>query len=239
MSEVSVPDSQLEKFIIGIGRCANGRLWPLDLAKSHGIIIGGRESHVAAGQILKAVHEHAPGRYSVTWVGDHAPEWLASWSGSRTVSAEGVMALLESFSAEQIHRFDVMKEAGSNNLPHFNAIASSKDRQKWPVVFLVIEDFLAVREASGPLLLDKLCFIARYGRACGMLPVICTEDASPERLPSLLKAEIADRICTGVASRRDSLSLLQALGGESLQSGELLYRRMVADTDVIRLNTLG
>ena len=239
MKETPSSAPQLEKFVIGIGRCANGAFWPLDLAKSHGVIIGGRQSKVAAGSILKAVFEHDPARYSVIWIGGNAPGWLGMWKGARVVGEDRAMAELEAFSSEQRSRFAAMKEAGSNNLPHYNAVAGSKSLEKWPLVFLVLEDFLSLRSSAGPRFLDELCFIARYGRASGMLPIICSEDASPERLPSLLKAEVPDRICTGVACRRDSLALLQALGGDQVGDGELLYRRMASDTSVIRLKMAG
>ena len=213
-----------------LGFCANGSPYPLDLAKSHGIIVAGGDKDLRerAARLLVGSAHHAFGVESA-WCGDQAPE------GDRLIPVAQVEEELQAFCDKQIERYDIMKKAGSNNLPHFNAFAEERKLEALPFEFLVIEELQACLNQFGQKLIDRLCFAARYGRACGMLPVVCTAEASPEKLPSLLKAEIADRICLGVDSRRDSLALLGVLGGEAVSAGELLFRHVAEKTDPVRL----
>lgn len=227
-----LPQVDLSRCSCGVtlGFCANGSPYSLDLAKSHGIIVAGGsdQSRAGAAELLLRTAKHEFGVDSL-WCGEKAPE------GVQAVSLEWASERLKAFCDEQIERYDLMKKAGSNNLPHFNGFAASRKLEPLPFKFFVIEELQACLEKFGRKFVDQLCFAARYGRACGMLPIVCAADASPEKLPSLLKAEIADRICLGVEGRRDSLALLGVLGGEAVREHELLFRHVAEKTDAIRL----
>lgn len=231
MAELPQVDLSRCSCSVTLGFCANGSPYSLDLAKSHGIIVAGgsEQARAESVELLLRSAKHEFG-VSFAWCGEKAPE------GVQTVPIEQAADSLKAFCDEQIERYDLMKKAGSNNLPHFNGFAQSRELEPLSFKFFVIEELQACLEKSGRKFIDQLCFAARYGRACGMLPIVCAADASPEKLPALLKAEIADRICLGVESRRDSLSLLGVLGGEAVREHELLFRHVAEKTDAVRLS---
>lgn len=216
-----------------VGWCANGAPYPLDLGKSHGVIVGGgtgaaRKQTVQA-MLAAFLLEEGTG---AVWCGADRPEA----EGVEFAAEEKALERLKDFCGEQIRRYEQMKAAGSNNLPHYNAFAAERKLAPMPFQLFILEDYQDCLARFGRPFTDQLCFAARYGRACGMLPVVCTSSAEPEKLPSLLKAEISDRICLGVPSRRESLSLLGALGGESLKKGDLLYRHVADKSEAVRLS---
>jgi len=69
-----------------------------------------------------------------------------------------------------------------------------------------------------------------------MLPYVCTQNPAPEGLQALLKAEVGDRVCLRVPSRRDSVMALMAVGAETLSDGELLYRNVEEKEEAVRLH---
>lgn len=231
MAELSQVDLNRYSCSMPAGLCANGSPYPVDLAKSHGLIVAGGsgEARLKTVRAMVAAARHEGGVEAVLCgAGDPA-------EGQEAVALEAAEDRLQAFCDEQIRRYDAMKQAGSNNLPHYNACAASRGLEPFPFKFFVIGELQDCVGRFGRKFIDRLCFAARYGRACGMLPVVCAESAEPEKLPALLKAEIADRVCLGVKTRRDSLSLLGALGGESLGEGDVLYRHVAEKTEPVRL----
>ena len=121
------------------------------------------------------------------WAGQTLPAWAEGRKDVTAVSEPAeIFSRLETFVEEQNRRFDVMHEAGSNNLPHYNAASAAAGRDLLPFRMFFIEDLPGTVSRLGHTFLDKLCYAARYGRACGMLPYVCTQNPAPEGLPALL-----------------------------------------------------
>lgn len=241
MTEPSQVDLNRYSFRLVLGRTDSGAIWPLALHESHGIIASGSDAEalraLASAQLESLFHQECVGNAELIWAGQTLPAWAEGRKDVTAVSEPAeIFSRLETFVEEQNRRFDVMHEAGSNNLPHYNAASAAAGRDLLPFRMFFIEDLPGTVSRLGHTFLDKLCYAARYGRACGMLPYVCTQNPAPEGLPALLKAKVGDRVCLRVPSRRDSVMALMAVGAETLSDGELLYRNVEEKEEAVRLH---
>lgn len=241
MTEPSQVDLNRYSFRLVLGRTDSGAVWPLALHESHGIIASGSDAEalraLASAQLESLFHQECIGNAELIWPGQTLPAWAEGRKDVTVVSEpDEIFSQLETFVEEQNRRFDLMHEAGSNNLPHYNAASASAGRDLLPFRMFFIEDLPGTVSRLGHTFLDKLCYAARYGRACGMLPYVCTQNPAPEGLPALLKAEVGDRVCLRVPSLRDSVMALMAVGAETLSDGELLYRNVEEKEEAVRLH---
>jgi len=233
MTEAKEVDLKSFSRTIPVGWKTDGSAHSIDLGSSHGLIVCGgcaeKRKRFLRDICLAAAKE--PG-LKILWC---AKDSAAAPAFSSFVPEDEIQSLLKRFRSEQMMRYEMMKKAGSNNLPHYNAFAGARNLEILPFKLLVIENYENCGEKFGRPLTDQICTIARYGRACGMVPVVSTGDASPEKLSSLLKAEIADRVCLGASSRRESLSLLGVAGGELTGEKEALFRHAAGSEKAVPL----
>ena len=175
MTEPSQVDLNRYSFRLVLGRTDSGAIWPLALHESHGIIASGSDAEalraLASAQLESLFHQECVGNAELIWAGQTLPAWAEGRKDVTAVSEPAeIFSRLETFVEEQNRRFDVMHEAGSNNLPHYNAASAAAGRDLLPFRMFFIEHLPGTVSRLGHTFLDKLCYAARYGRACGILP---------------------------------------------------------------------
>lgn len=226
-------------FRMTIGEGPGGIPLRLKLEESHGVIAAGsdRSELLRLGSALarSVLRSSGAGSAQVIWAGRTAPSWIGAEPGTWSEGkSEGIAAALEAFRLEQARRFDVMRSVRSTNLPHYNALAESSGKPLLPFMLFVLED-LPAAGSLGLRFLDRLCGAARYGRACGMLPLVLATDPTPQALPARLKAEIQDRVALRLPDRRSSVMALMVLGAERLGPDEALYRNAAGKVPAVRV----
>jgi S-DNA-T family DNA segregation ATPase FtsK/SpoIIIE len=147
--------------------------------------------------------------------------------------AHGAYAALHWLVKEMNNRYDILKHLALRNITAFNARKidktlessySSTIPEKFPFIVGIIDEFADLMMVSSSDLETPIARIAQMARAVGIHLILATQRPSREVITGIIKANFACRIAFKVASRINSLIILDETGAESLLgNGDLLF----------------
>jgi S-DNA-T family DNA segregation ATPase FtsK/SpoIIIE len=147
--------------------------------------------------------------------------------------SHGAYAALHWLVKEMNNRYDILKHLGLRNITAFNSRKIDKTLEasfispipeKLPLIVMIIDEFADLMMVSSSDLETPIARIAQMARAVGIHVILATQRPSREVITGIIKANFACRIAFKVASRVNSLIILDETGAESLLgNGDLLF----------------
>ena len=149
-------------------------------------------------------------------------------------------AALEWLVRKMDQRYELFSKAGVRNLPEYNEQDPQEryDRvakkisheeadqlpERLPYLVIIIDELADLMMSSAKDVETTVIRLAQKSRAVGIHVILATQRPSVDVVTGLIKANLPARICFKVASRIDSRTILDRIGGEKLLGmGDLLY----------------
>ena len=147
--------------------------------------------------------------------------------------------ILRSLCIEMDERYELLAKAGANNIKNYNA--KFKDRKLnpanghkfLPYLVVVVDEYADLTMTTGASgdaraaarsITNSIIRLAQKGRAAGLHVILATQRPSVDVISGLIKSNFPMRIAFRVASRTDSMTILDAPGAEKLiGKGDMLF----------------
>jgi len=147
--------------------------------------------------------------------------------------------ILQSLCTEMDERYELLSRAGVNNIKLYNEKYKSrklnpKNGHKFlPYLVVVVDEYAdltmtigasAETRASSKSITNSIIRLAQKGRAAGLHVILATQRPSVDVISGIIKSNFPMRIAFRVASRIDSMTILDAPGAEKLiGKGDMLF----------------
>lgn len=118
----------------------------------------------------------------------------------------GAINGLNSAVAEMERRYEILKKLGLD-----------QNNGTFPKLVIIIDELADLMLASKKEIETPIIRLAQMGRACGIHLILCTQRPTVNVVTGLIKANIPSRIAFAMASYRDSITLLDHKGAETLK----------------------
>ena len=157
-------------------------------------------------------------------------------------------AALEWLVRKMDQRYDLLSKVGVRDLKSFNDL-EHEDRynrliekgvsheeadevpKKLPYMVIVIDELADLMMTSSKEVETAIIRLAQKSRAVGIHLILATQRPSVDVVTGLIKSNLPSRICFKVASKIDSRTVLDKIGGEKLLGmGDMLYQPPNSDT---------
>ena len=154
-------------------------------------------------------------------------------------NAKSAAAVLQSLCIEMDDRYALLNKAGVNNIKLYNDkyrdrhLLPTEGHRFLPYVVVVIDEYadLTMSVGAGPeskavarSITTSVIRLAQKGRAAGIHVVLATQRPSVDVISGIIKTNFPTRIAFRVASRIDSMTILDMPGAEKLIGrGDMLY----------------
>jgi len=145
---------------------------------------------------------------------------------------------------EMERRYRLMSSLGVRNLGGYNAKVGEAKKsgkplanpfsltpdapepiEEMPLIVVVIDELADMMMVTGKKVEELIARIAQKARAAGIHLILATQRPSVDVITGLIKANIPSRIAFQVASKVDSLTILDHMGAETLLGqGDMLYQ---------------
>lgn len=147
--------------------------------------------------------------------------------------------ILRSLTLEMDERYQLLSEAGVNNLKLYNS--KFKDRKLrpdhghrfLPYIVVIVDEYAdltmsagagAETKASAKSITNSIIRLAQKGRAAGIHVILATQRPSVDVISGQIKANFPARIAFRVAQRVDSMTILDSPGADKLiGKGDMLF----------------
>ncbi|MFH1454674.1 MAG: DNA translocase FtsK 4TM domain-containing protein [Armatimonadota bacterium] len=131
---------------------------------------------------------------------------------------------LRQLTVEMDKRYKRFAEVRARNIYEYNAHCRSKNLEKMPYLFLVIDELADLMLLSAATVETSICRLAQLGRASGIHLILATQRPSVDVITGLIKANVPSRIAFAVSSQIDSRTIIDRQGAEKLLGrGDMLY----------------
>lgn len=152
-----------------------------------------------------------------------------------SVTAEKV---LRSLCMEMERRYELMAEAGVNNISHYNEkykdhLSKQEEGHRFlPYIVVIIDEYADLimngSDRSSKVIamniLSSIIRLAQKGKAVGIHLVIATQRPSRDVITGLVKANFPTRLALKVSTKEESLTIIDFPGAEKLiGNGDMLY----------------
>lgn len=147
--------------------------------------------------------------------------------------------ILRSLCMEMDDRYTLLSKAGVNNIKLYNSKykerhLNPKDGHRFlPYLVVVVDEYAdltmtagasADSKAAGRSITNSIIRLAQKGRAAGIHVILATQRPSVDVISGLIKSNFPMRIAFRVASRVDSMTILDSPGAEKLiGKGDMLF----------------
>ena len=157
--------------------------------------------------------------------------------------------ILRSICIEMDERYELLSKAGVNKITLYNEkfrqhhLRSDHGHRFLPYIVVVVDEYadLTMTSGGGPeakntgrSITNSIIRLAQKGRAAGIHVILATQRPSVDVISGLIKSNFPMRIAFRVASRVDSMTILDAPGAEKLiGKGDMLFSAGI-DTERIQ-----
>ena len=147
--------------------------------------------------------------------------------------------VLRSLCTEMDDRYELLSKAGVNNIKLYNAkykerhLRPDHGHRFLPYLVVVVDEYadLTMMTGSSPearaasrSITNSIIRLAQKGRAAGLHVILATQRPSVDVISGIIKSNFPMRIAFRVASRTDSMTILDAPGAEKLiGKGDMLF----------------
>lgn len=157
--------------------------------------------------------------------------------------------ILRSICIEMDERYELLSKAGVNNLKLYNNkykerhLRPDKGHRFLPYLVVVVDEYADLTMTTGASpearsasksITNSIIRLAQKGRAAGIHVILATQRPSVDVISGIIKSNFPMRIAFRVASRIDSMTILDAPGAEKLiGKGDMLFSAGI-DTERIQ-----
>jgi S-DNA-T family DNA segregation ATPase FtsK/SpoIIIE len=157
--------------------------------------------------------------------------------------------ILRSVCLEMDERYELLSKAGVNKVTLYNEkyrqhhLRSDQGHRFLPYLVVVVDEYADLTmtsgggpeaKAAGRSITSSIIRLAQKGRAAGIHVILATQRPSVDVISGLIKSNFPMRIAFRVASRVDSMTILDAPGAEKLiGKGDMLFSAGI-DTERIQ-----
>jgi len=157
--------------------------------------------------------------------------------------------ILRSVCVEMDERYELLSKAGVNKITLYNDkfrqhhLRSDQGHRFLPYIVVVVDEYADLTmtsgggpeaKANGRSITNSIIRLAQKGRAAGIHVILATQRPSVDVISGLIKSNFPMRIAFRVASRIDSMTILDAPGAEKLiGKGDMLFSAGI-DTERIQ-----
>ena len=157
--------------------------------------------------------------------------------------------ILRSVCIEMDERYELLSKAGVNKITLYNDkfrnhhLRSDQGHRFLPYLVVVVDEYADLTmtsgggpeaKAAGRSITNSIIRLAQKGRAAGIHVILATQRPSVDVISGLIKSNFPMRIAFRVASRVDSMTILDAPGAEKLiGKGDMLFSAGI-DTERIQ-----
>ena len=147
--------------------------------------------------------------------------------------------ILRSVCIEMDERYELLSKAGVNKVTAYNSkycnhhLRSDQGHRFLPYLVVVVDEYADLTmtsgggpeaKAAGRSITGSIIRLAQKGRAAGIHVILATQRPSVDVISGLIKSNFPMRIAFRVASRIDSMTILDAPGAEKLIGrGDMLF----------------
>ena len=147
--------------------------------------------------------------------------------------------ILRSLCTEMDERYDLLSQAGVNNIKLYNGkfkehrLRPDKGHRFLPYLVVVVDEYADLTMTTGASsearaasksITNSIIRLAQKGRAAGLHVVLATQRPSVDVISGIIKSNFPMRIAFRVASRIDSMTILDSPGAEKLiGKGDMLF----------------
>ena len=147
--------------------------------------------------------------------------------------------VLRSLCTEMDERYELLSKAGVNNIKLYNAkykerhLNPEKGHKFLPYLVVVVDEYADLTMMTGASpdaraasrsITNSIIRLAQKGRAAGLHVILATQRPSVDVISGIIKSNFPMRIAFRVASRTDSMTILDAPGAEKLiGKGDMLF----------------
>ncbi|MBO4670686.1 MAG: DNA translocase FtsK 4TM domain-containing protein [Bacteroidales bacterium] len=147
--------------------------------------------------------------------------------------------ILRSVCIEMDERYELLSKAGVNKITLYNEkfrqhhLRSDQGHRFLPYIVVVVDEYADLTmtsgggpeaKAAGRSITSSIIRLAQKGRAAGIHVILATQRPSVDVISGLIKSNFPMRIAFRVASRVDSMTILDAPGAEKLiGKGDMLF----------------
>ncbi|MBQ0127520.1 MAG: DNA translocase FtsK 4TM domain-containing protein [Bacteroidales bacterium] len=157
--------------------------------------------------------------------------------------------ILRSLCIEMDERYELLAKAGANNIKNYNAkykerkLNPNNGHRFLPYLVVVVDEYADLTMTTGASpdaraasrsITNSIIRLAQKGRAAGLHVILATQRPSVDVISGVIKSNFPMRIAFRVASRIDSMTILDAPGAEKLIGrGDMLFSAGI-DTERIQ-----
>ena len=157
--------------------------------------------------------------------------------------------ILRSLCIEMDERYELLAKAGANNIKNYNArykerkLNPNNGHRFLPYLVVVVDEYADLTMTTGASpdaraasrsITNSIIRLAQKGRAAGLHVILATQRPSVDVISGIIKSNFPMRIAFRVASRIDSMTILDAPGAEKLiGKGDMLFSAGI-DTERIQ-----
>lgn len=157
--------------------------------------------------------------------------------------------ILRSLCVEMDDRYELLAKAGANNIKNYNAkykerkLNPNNGHRFLPYIVVVVDEYADLTMTTGASpdaraasrsITNSIIRLAQKGRAAGLHVILATQRPSVDVISGIIKSNFPMRIAFRVASRIDSMTILDAPGAEKLiGKGDMLFSAGI-DTERIQ-----
>ena len=147
--------------------------------------------------------------------------------------------ILRSLCTEMDDRYELLSKAGVNNIKLYNAkykerrLRPDHGHRFLPYLVVVVDEYADLTMTTGAApearaasrsITNSIIRLAQKGRAAGLHVILATQRPSVDVISGIIKSNFPMRIAFRVASRVDSMTILDAPGAEKLiGKGDMLF----------------
>jgi len=157
--------------------------------------------------------------------------------------------ILRSLCVEMDDRYELLSKAGVNNIKPYNSkykerrLRPDKGHRFLPYLVVVVDEYADLTMTTGASsdaraasrsITNSIIRLAQKGRAAGLHVILATQRPSVDVISGIIKSNFPMRIAFRVASRVDSMTILDTPGAEKLiGKGDMLFSAGI-DTERIQ-----
>ena len=147
--------------------------------------------------------------------------------------------ILRSLCTEMDDRYELLAKAGANNIKSYNEkykarkVNPKNGHRFLPYVVVVVDEYADLTMTTGAApearansrsITNSIIRLAQKGRAAGLHVILATQRPSVDVISGIIKSNFPMRIAFRVASRTDSMTILDSPGAEKLiGKGDMLF----------------